>query len=305
MTVAEIGRSIDGLDLWQTVMPYHWALKPRGTALPYFCAFLKGDNSPVKARILLLEGWQTFHEFIKVRIDRNFGFTSSPMELAHFELVFCATSEDPQLLRYDAGYMPCAPSAAGEELCRRMLWEVLGVMMRLEGDAELPFRYAAEKALFARIEGEGGVWRDAPLAIQDTPPHVERISFTKSDLAVAKDLPFAADEALEMDFRLIPGLVTREKRPRCAYMLSVVDAKTGELVLQEKASVDAESGLRGLWEAVPSRVLKLIVSRGRIPGEIRLLSGRMFRMMRALCMHLPFKLSLHDGLPRLEKVFPQ
>ena len=303
MTIAEIGRSIDGLDLWQTVMPYHWALKPRGTALPYFCVFLKGDNAPVKARILLLEGWQTFHEYIKVRIDRNFGFATSPMEFPHYELVVCGDSSDPQLLRYDPGYMPADPSSAGEELCRKMLWEVLGIMMRLEGDAELPLKYAAEKSLFARVEGDGGVWRDAPLSIQDPQPYVERISFGKKELDVAKDLPFAAEEVLDVDFRLVPGLFTREKRPRCAYMLSVVDAKTGEIVLQEKSTVNPDGGLRGLWESVPVRVLKLILARGRIPGEIRLLSGRMFRIIRTLCMHLPFKLSLHDSLPRLEATF--
>ena len=42
---------------------------------------------------------------------------------------------------------------------------------------------------------------------------------------------------------------------------------------------------------------------GRVPGEICLVSGRVFRMLRALCVELPFKLSLHDSLPALDAAF--
>ena len=33
----EIGRKMDCLGLWKSVMPYNWAVKPRGTVFPYFC----------------------------------------------------------------------------------------------------------------------------------------------------------------------------------------------------------------------------------------------------------------------------
>ena len=52
---------------------------------------------------------------------------------------------------------------------------------------------------------------------------------------------------------------------------------------------------------MPPRLLKNLIARGRIPGNIRLLSGRVFRMLRPLCVEIPFKISLHDSLPRLEQ----
>ena len=52
---------------------------------------------------------------------------------------------------------------------------------------------------------------------------------------------------------------------------------------------------------MPAQLLKALIGRGRIPGEIRLRSGRVFRLLRPLCEELPFKLSLHDELPELKE----
>ena len=302
MTVEEIGRRIDGLGLWEAVFPYHWAIKPRGTVLPYFFAAVKGDRPGVKVRLLLLEGWQTFHDFIRTSVDHNFGWYSSPMEFPHYELVFLADGSTV-LFRHDTGYMPVPADERGRALSERMLWEVFGVMMRIESDRKLPLKYAAEKAVFARVEDHKGNWTDEPLSIPDPRPHVETISFPKDDIKKAKDLPFAREESLEADFRIAPGLMTKEPRPRYAFVLAGVDGSNGERVFWDRVSMNPEEGLRGLWESMPRRVLSHIVARGRVPGELKVVSGRVFRLMRPLCMDLPFKLSLHDSLPRLESAF--
>jgi len=305
MTVAEIGRRMDGLDLWSEVAPYHWVLKPHGTALPYFCVIVKGDGGLLKARVLLLEGWQTFQDFVRMRIDGNFGFYSSPIEFPHYELVIMSNGEDCRLFRYDTGYMPTVVTGAGEKLCERMLWEVFGVMMRMETDHKLSLKFAPERSIFARVEGADGIWRDEPLRIPDARPHIEKISFSKEDLMRAKDLPFASEEAIELDFRLIPGAVTNDKRPRCIYSLVAIDSKSGERIMFDSLAIGADMGLRGLWESMPARFLRHILARGRVPGEVKILTQRMFRMIRPLCIHLPFKLSLHDKLPRLEAAIPK
>ena len=121
MTVEELGRRIDGLGLWEAVFPYHWAIKPRGTVLPYFFAAVKGDRPGVKVRLLLLEGWQTFHDFIRTSVDHNFGWYSSPMEFPHYELVFLADGSTV-LFRHDAGYLPVPADERGRDLSERMLW---------------------------------------------------------------------------------------------------------------------------------------------------------------------------------------
>ena len=138
-----------------------------------------------------------------------------------------------------------------------------------------------------------------PLEIPQPRAYVEKVVLSKSDVSKAQDLPVVTGETLSVDFRMDIRIMTKEPRPRCVYELVAVDPATGERVIDSKVSVDPEGGLKGLWEAVPVRVLRGLVERGRVPGNIKVVSGRVFRMLRPLCMELPFKLSLHDSLPEL------
>ena len=298
-TVEEIVRKMDGLDLWKTVAPFHWGIKPRGTVIPYFFCLLSGNSTTVKIRILFLEGWQTFHDFVRTRIDRNFGFYQTPMELPHFEAVVLADGS-VQLSRHDPGYMPVAVTAAQRDFCARLLWQTYGVMLRIETEKNLPLKFAENRAMFARVEGQNGEWTDEPLVVPDPRPHAETVRFPNALLAKAKDLPFVRDYALELDFRLRTNVMTQEARPRCVYLLAAIDAQTGAKVIGDRATVLPDLGLRGLWEQMPERFLERLVEGGRIPGEVKVRSGRVFRLLRPLCMDLPFKLSLHDSLPQLE-----
>jgi len=294
----EIGAKMDALGLWDILEPFNFAVKPRGTVFPYFCTVLKGDQKPVKMRFLMLEGWQTLHDYVRTRFDRNFGFYQSPIEMPHLELVVLEEGA-PQLLRYDTGYMPRPASDMQRKLAARILWEAYGIMLRVEADRSLPMSFARDKAIFARIEIADGVWEDRPLVIPDPPPHTEKVSFPKADIKAAQDLPFEKELALDVDFRLLPHIMTKETRPRCVYSLVAVDAKSGTKVVDLRTSVVADLGLKGLWESMPPQLLKGLVQSGRIPGEIRTISGRVFRLLRPLCIELPFKLSLHDALPSL------
>ena len=291
----EIGAKMDALGLWDLLEKYNFAIKPRGTVFPYFCSILKGDGKAVKVRFLMLEGWQTLHDYIRTRIDNNFGFYSTPVEMPHLELVVLAGGA-ARLFRHDTGYMPFEAVGAQRELGARILWEAYGVMLRMESEPSLPMRFAEEKAIFARVETAPDKWEDQPLTIPDAQQHVEKVSFVKADIKRAQDLPFAKDEALELDFRLLPNIMTKEPRPRCVYGLKAVDVKTGEVAIDSRVSMHPETGLRGLWEAMPVQVLRELIRRGRIPGELRLCSGRVFRLLRPLCIELPFKISIHDKL---------
>lgn len=299
MTIEEIGRKMDALGIWDVVQPCHWALKLRGCAIPYFCCTMKGDGNPVKVRFLLLEGWQTFHDFVRTRIDPNFGFYSMPAELPHFELLILQTGE-MRLFRHDPGYVPRLADSRERDLCARMLWEAYGVLLRLETDRNLPLKFAGEQAVFARLENADGTWRDEPIAIPTPRPHVERVTFPKKALAEAKDLPIHSDEAWELDLRLVPGLMVREARPRSLYVLAAAKAATGEIVFCDKLSVDPETGLRGLWESLGPRVLGHFVERRSVPGELRVMTGRAFRLIRPLCLELSFRLSKVTELPHFQ-----
>lgn len=302
LPLAEVCARLVALGLWERVMPYHWAVKPRGTALPYFCAIRRGERPSVAFRFMLLEGWQTFRDYIHTCARNDYAFYSTPMELPHFELVVFSDGKAAKVFRHDPGYVPVSLTAEQEKTCARMLWEVYGVMMRIESDPQLPLSFSDSQAVFARVEGADGVWRDAPLAIPAERQYVERISFAKADIAKAKDLKFDATFKLELDFGLKPDMMTTEARPRCAYLLAAADAESGEKVIWECVSVSRETGLKGLWEGLAAHFLKRILALGRVPGEVRVKSPRVFRMLRPLCIELPFKLSLHDSLPALAKI---
>lgn len=302
-TPEELAAKMDALGLWEVLERCNWALKPRGVALPYFCTALRDASpSPVKVRFIMLEGWQTLHDYIHLRVDRGFGFYSSPYEMPHFCLTVFADG-NARVFRHDTGYCPRLISEDEKPLVMRMLWQAYGVMLRLESERDLPMRFAADKAMFTRIEGENGEWSDAPLEIPPPRPYVEKITLSREDVKAVQDLPFAAGETLALDFRLLGGLATAENRPRSVYALVGVDPETGETAFDRRVSVGRDGGLKALWESVPTLVLKEFISRGRVPGRVKLVSPRTFRMVRAVCMELPLKLSLHDSLPALESAF--
>lgn len=295
----EIGRRIVALDLWKAVARYTWAVKPRGVAFPYFVAMLTGEDEAIAGHMMLLDGWQTFHDYIATRHDNSFGFYSSPSEMPHFAMLADKNGRFG-FFRHDTGYVPREELTSAESgLLSRILWEVYGVMMRMESDPELAMRYSADGAVFARVEDGDGNWSDQPLQIPQPRAHIEKISVLKSEVEAAKELPFAAGEKLAVDFRLLPGLRTLEPRPRSAYVFCGIDADTGETAFRRMLSTTPEGGLRELWESLTPRLLKEIAKRGRIPGEVQVVSQRVFRMLRPLCSAMPLKLSLHDSIPAL------
>lgn len=300
-TIEEIAAKMDALGLWEGVAQCNWALCPRGTVFPYFCTAIAESAGPARIRFMMVEGWQTFHDFIRTRVDPSFGFYSSPMEISHFELVFPREGA-PVLFRHDPCYLPRIANDRERELCAKMLWESYGFMLRLESDRSLPMRYASEKAMFARVEGADGKWSDEALAIPDPRPHVEQITFAKADLAKAKDLPFATEEKIAVDFAILPGLSTKEPRPRCAYRLLAFDMAAKQPIVSDIVSPAPDGGLRQLWEGVAPRLLKHLLARGKVPGEMLVRSQRLFRMLRPLCLDLPLKLSLRDSIPELDQM---
>lgn len=298
-TVEEVAAKIWALSLWDEAAAGNWAVCPRGTVFPYFCTVVKEESGPVKVRLMMVEGWQNFHDFVRTRIDNSFGFYSSPMEISHFELVFLADGGGSRLFRHDPCYVPRPANDAERALCAKLLWETYGVIMRLESDSSLPMKFASEKAMFARVEDAKGGWSDVALPIPDPRPHVESITFAKRDLAKAKDLPFAAEEKLAVDFALVVGLSTQEPRPRCVYRLAAFDVAEKRQVVNDLVSPLPDGGLREMWESIAPRLLSHLIARGRIPGEIMLKSQRLFRLLRPLCLDVPVKLSLHDAFEHL------
>ncbi len=302
-SIAEIGAKMDALGLWDKLLPFNWAIKPNHTALPYFCITLKDDMQPVKVRLLFLEGWQTLHDFLRTRVDRNFGVYSSPTEFPHYELIILANGTC-QAFRHDTGYLPIELKDNSERtFFAKLLWQAYGVMLRMETDEKLPLRFFTDQAIFSRIENNKGKWSDEPLNVSPPPPYVEKVSFSKPELQKAKDLPIENDEVWELDFRLTTKYTLSEPRPRSLYSLQAINSATHEKLIDTGVVYDKSRGLKELWMSMPPQIVREIIRLGRLPSEIKLVSGRVFRLLRPLCIELPFKLSMHDSLPNLEKLF--
>lgn len=297
----QIAAKIDALGAWEAVLPYNWAVKLHGCALPYFCTVFKDGGAPVRYRLLMVEGWQTFHDYVMYLRDRSFGYYCSPFEMPHYELI--VGDGIRQIARHDTGFVPRPPAEGERERVARILWESYGVMMRFESDRALPMKYAGERAMFARIETAPGTCVDGPLTIPPPRPYVERFALAKDLVGKAKDIPFAAGAVWEIDLRPVLSMVTREPRPRYAYRLLAVAETSGAIVFERAVSIASPTALKQLWESLPQEVLERIVAAHTVPGEIRVCSPRVFRALRALGMEIPFKLSLYEQLNRLEAAY--
>lgn len=294
----QIAGKLDALGLWNELAGINWAVKVKGRAMPFFCTVLKGcGNDAVKCRVLFLEGWQTLHDFIRLRMDESFGYYISPMEMLHYELVVFNDSTGARIFKHDSGYVPReVKSDSEQELCAKLLWQTYGVMLRLESDMSLAMKYAEERAFFSRVETESGEWCDAPLVICDPLPVTETVSFPVATVDKAKSLPLEASRSIYADFSFVPGVMTKDPKPRTVYRLSVKDLQSGELFTRDM-SMPVGGTLKGMWERLPSDILSLLVERSFIPGEIKMKSKRLFRLMRPLMHQLPVKLSITDSAP--------
>lgn len=299
----QIAAKIDALGAWEALLPFNWAVKLHGCALPYFCTLFKDAGSPVRYRLLMIEGWQTFHDYVLFLRDRSFGYYCSPLEMPHYELIVGDGLR--QILRHDTGFVPRPLMECERGKVARLLWEAYGVMMRFESDRSLPMKYAGERAMFARIETGPDKCADGPLEIPSPRPYVERFALERDLIGKAKDIPFADGAVWEIDFRPVFSMVTREERRRYAYRLVAVAAATGAIVFERTASISSPMALKQLWESLPQEVLERIVAVGSVPGEIATCSPRVFRALRALGMEIPFKLTLCKRLDRIEAMIGQ
>jgi len=296
-TLETIAAKLDSLALWKEVAPYNWAIKPRGVAFPYFCTVMGDLHPAVQRHLMLIEGWQTFHDFVRTRYDANFGFYTSPAEMPHFEAIYLKKDKEAtQFFRYDPGYVPRNLNEAERALVAKMLWEIYGVMMRIEGDRMLTMKYATSQAMFARVEAADGTWRDEALPIPQARPHVERVTIPKAILGKVKDLPMDTGWKIVVDFRAERAEMTKEARPRYPYDLKAEDCETHAPVIHMRTCVNPETGLRGLWEGMPERFLTGLLHAGRVPGEVVMPSQRVFRMLQPLGTEIPFRLTIDEGV---------
>lgn len=297
----EVARKYDALGTWEKSLRYNWAVKLAGVAFPYFCTSMAGDGKEVRYRLLMIEGWENFYFCVKLRQDSDFGFYTTPMELPHIELVSYIDG-DVRLFRHRPGYVPQPLADADKPLAARILWQCYGVMMRIESDDGPIMKYADEHAMFGRLETSPGVWRDNAFPIWRPRPYVENIRLPADLVAKAKSIPLSVNLTVELDFYLVHDVISRDEVPRCCYRLAAASEKYARTVFCLNLGVSDEMPLKELWESIPARILAEFVKFGRVPGEIKVSSMRMFRYLRPIGMEIPFRISLHSHLPAIARM---
>ena len=304
-SLEEDARAIVALDVWKKASKYNWALVPQTSEQPVVVHIEEKKDGPVAGRLFFLPGFAAYRDFALLAHTPDAGLALSLIDVTHWELVGL-NDGGYELHSFRTGYVPHLAAEEERIFLAPLVHECRGLLMRFEEDPELPVKYSDKQALFARIEGLDGKWRDGPVPTPKDPPlsHGERITLGKKECDEAVRLPFAEGESWEVDFYGVPACRTEEPHPRIMYLFAAVDAQTGERCLWSRMSVSktGSGGLKPLWESLAQRLLLAVIKRGRIPGAVNVRSGRMARFLRPLGLQIPFRLVQHAKLPMLDNV---
>lgn len=305
--IDDIAKAISALNAWEKASKYNWALVSEMFDNPLIACVSIQQNGPMAARLMLFNGFAAHRDFAIFTQNQDVSFALSPLDFDHYEVIGLKDG-GAEVFDYRPGYAPVHPDEETRALLAPVLYECYGLMLRLEDDPEIPAMYKAENAMFSRREGLDGKWRDAPLRPPDmnTVTWTERVGLDRMKCAQAARFNMAQGEVWEADFIQIPIFRTEDPQPRIMYLFAAVDAKTGEKRVWDKLVVDPKiprngsmDALKQLWESLASRMLEGVLKRAMVPAEIHVRTQRVMRFMRPLGLQIPFKLVLHQQLPRL------
>jgi len=305
--IDDIAKAISALNAWKKAAKYNWALVSEMFDNPLIACVNIQQNGPMAARLMLFNGFAAHRDFAIFTQNQDVSFALSPIDFDHYEVIGLKDG-GAEVYDYRPGYAPVHPDEETRALLAPVLYECYGLMLRLEDDPEIPAMYKGENAMFSRREGLDGKWRDAPLKPPDmnTVTWTERVGLDRVKCAQAARFDMAQGEVWEADFIQMPIFRTEDPCPRIMYLFAAVDAKTGERRVWDKLVVDPKiprngtlDALKQLWESLASRMLEGVLRRGMVPAEIHVRTQRVMRFMRPLGLQIPFKLVLHQQLPRL------
>ena len=305
--IDDIAKAISALNAWKKAAKYNWALVSEMFDNPLIACVNIQQNGPMAARLMLFNGFAAHRDFAIFTQNQDVSFALSPIDFDHYEVIGLKDG-GAEVYDYRPGYAPVHPDEETRALLAPVLYECYGLMLRLEDDPEIPAMYKGENAMFSRREGLDGKWRDAPLKPPDmnTVTWTERVGLDRVKCAQAARFDMAQGEVWEADFIQMPIFRTEDPSPRIMYLFAAVDAKTGERRVWDKLVVDTKiprngtlDALKQLWESLASRMLEGVLRRGMVPAEIHVRTQRVMRFMRPLGLQIPFKLVLHQQLPRL------
>lgn len=301
--IDSIARKIIALDAWDRGIACNWAVVAQMEDAPVFVATVvekrSKDGEVLRRRLLLVPGAHAYGELMILTGVPGMGVASTPADISHFELSVGPSGEFGFFV-LNPGFVPRVPTDEERRRFAPILYECLGVFMRMEENPDFLFKYREQEAIFSRTEGLDGKWHDAPLKIGvSKTTYVENIGFAKDAVEKAATLPMNGD--WELDMLTFPGVHTNDAEPKILYLFAAVDRNTMERRVWRKLVVESKvDGLKKIWEGHAQRLLESMLAGGTVPASISVRSERMARFIRPLGMKLPFKLVQHSKLPALD-----
>ena len=148
-SLEEDAKSIVALNVWEKAAVYNWVLVPQTSEEPVIVHVDAKSNGPVVGRIMFFPGVAAYRDFALLLQAPDMGLAISPLDVAHWELVGL-TDGRYEIHSFRTGFVPHLADRDERAFLAPLVHECLGLLMRIEEDAELPAKYAADQAMFAR-----------------------------------------------------------------------------------------------------------------------------------------------------------
>lgn len=294
------------------------AFKALDDAEPWF---MFADVSPRKTPVLrYLKGWQELGKFF------DYTKTGAPpvpgwmLELNMLELHLATANAvfpgEARLLKtlgkplrkngparpiarsIKSGMAPWLPDDSERNILERLLYQTLGVFLRLEDDEELLTRHLPYGILYRRQE-KNNMWVDEVLEQQSLKNSGFPIFIPEEARKEFAGLAMT-DEELAMDFRFLPLTIegVGQRQPLQYVLIAVNDRKKS---IASCTPLSGEKGIPELWNTLPKIILGMFKDMGGCPAVIHTCSRRFHAFMRAFSMERPFKMVFHEHLETINQ----
>ena len=177
------------------------------------------------------------------------------------------------------------------------LEQSIGVFMRAEDTPEL-VRPRPDDSMFVRVhqgDASTGEWQDAYF---DTPTPERMLTYfevEKGRLEAIVAMPLS-DRCVEIDYFISKSPIGgRAKRPKCAYVLLITDANTGQVM--GSTMLNSSEGLEGVLGQIPGAALDVFEEAGAVPYAMRVSRPVLTQILAPLEQRLGVDVDLTPDLP--------
>lgn len=315
-----------------------FAIWPQGEKEPYFVATLHVEESNAYF-LRFIRGWKSFFKYCYGLSSKADFDASWLLELPMFEMAvlksnlffpiehafyrsvglhFPAQNKRGIVFRkLEQGFQPWLPQTHEVPLLKKLLYQTLGIALRLESQPQLLSESLQRREILALREQKDGTWKEGYLPSPDKVEEAIMLNVQEKVLATLKNRPLSP-ECIQLDLVYLsqitnvhgePGknledldLSCFPERQIAYYMLVAVD-KTNQTIYNSSL-LTAEKGVAKMWGDLHEPLFQLFQQIGGFPSTIEVTGFRMPRLLRGFETTFPFKLVLRDRLDLLEDALP-